>query len=102
MADRSTAGSIDEYIAEFPAETRWVLEELRALHHSVVNYHRLRNGIDCAAQDVLTGPGSKELAFILQVVYYGDLVIPTPGWVSCAPRALERSKDGEGEICHPP
>ena len=30
MGNRSTAGSIDEYIAEFPAETRWVLEELRA------------------------------------------------------------------------
>ena len=31
MATRSTAGSIDEYIAAFPAETRAVLEELRAL-----------------------------------------------------------------------
>ena len=31
MATRSTAGSIDEYIAEFPPETRRVLEEMRAL-----------------------------------------------------------------------
>lgn len=31
MANRSTANSIDEYIAEFPAETQEVLEELRAL-----------------------------------------------------------------------
>jgi uncharacterized protein YdhG (YjbR/CyaY superfamily) len=31
MASRSTAGSIDEYIAEFPPETQRVLEELRAL-----------------------------------------------------------------------
>ena len=31
MANRSTASSIDEYIAEFPAETQKVLEELRAL-----------------------------------------------------------------------
>jgi len=31
MASRSTANSIDEYIAEFPAETQVVLEELRAL-----------------------------------------------------------------------
>jgi uncharacterized protein YdhG (YjbR/CyaY superfamily) len=31
MADRSTAGSIDEYIAAFPPETQKVLEELRAL-----------------------------------------------------------------------
>jgi uncharacterized protein YdhG (YjbR/CyaY superfamily) len=31
MADRSTATSIDEYIAEFPPETRKALEEIRAL-----------------------------------------------------------------------
>jgi uncharacterized protein YdhG (YjbR/CyaY superfamily) len=31
VATRSTAGSIDEYIAAFPAEVRAVLEELRAL-----------------------------------------------------------------------
>jgi len=31
MAERSKARSIDEYIAEFPPETRKVLEEMRAL-----------------------------------------------------------------------
>lgn len=31
MANRSTASSIDEYIAEFPPETQRVLEEIRAL-----------------------------------------------------------------------
>jgi uncharacterized protein YdhG (YjbR/CyaY superfamily) len=31
MASRSTARSIDEYIAEFPPETQKVLKELRAL-----------------------------------------------------------------------
>ena len=31
MASRSTAGTIDEYIARFPAETQKVLAELRAL-----------------------------------------------------------------------
>jgi uncharacterized protein YdhG (YjbR/CyaY superfamily) len=31
MANRSTAGSIDEYIAEFPLETRRVLEQVREL-----------------------------------------------------------------------
>jgi len=31
MASRSTANSIDEYIAEFPPETQKVLQEVRAL-----------------------------------------------------------------------
>ena len=33
------------------------------------------------------GPGSKELMFLLQLVYYGDIIIPTPAWVSYAPQA---------------
>jgi uncharacterized protein YdhG (YjbR/CyaY superfamily) len=36
MAKRSTASSIDEYIAGFPAPTRHALEELRALIRNVV------------------------------------------------------------------
>lgn len=35
MADRPTVTSIDEYMAEFPAETRELLEEMRALIRSV-------------------------------------------------------------------
>ena len=34
MANRPTASSIDEYIAEFPPETQEVLEEMRALIRS--------------------------------------------------------------------
>jgi uncharacterized protein YdhG (YjbR/CyaY superfamily) len=33
MTNRSTAGSIDEYIAEFPESTQAVLQEMRALIH---------------------------------------------------------------------
>jgi uncharacterized protein YdhG (YjbR/CyaY superfamily) len=35
MASRSTAGSIDDYIAQFPPGTRKMLEELRALIRSL-------------------------------------------------------------------
>lgn len=79
-----------------------VVEELRANAHqkdylpvrglgglrdAVAGYHRRLHGIERSADDVLVGPGSKELMFILQLVYYGDLVIPTPSWVSYAPQA---------------
>ncbi|MBU1011292.1 MAG: aminotransferase class I/II-fold pyridoxal phosphate-dependent enzyme [Bacteroidetes bacterium] len=37
--------------------------------------------------NILIGPGSKELIFILQLVYYGDLIIPIPSWVSYFPQA---------------
>lgn len=60
---------------------------LRQLREAVAEYHRRTDGIDFTEDDVLIGPGSKELMFLLQLVYYGDLVIPTPSWVSYAPQA---------------
>jgi aspartate aminotransferase len=60
---------------------------LRELRAAVANYNHLSQGMSVAPEDVLVGPGSKELMFLLQLVYYGDLVIPTPSWVSYAPQA---------------
>jgi aspartate aminotransferase len=60
---------------------------LRALREAVADYHHRKHGISRSADDVLIGPGSKELMFLVQLVYYGDLVIPTPSWVSYAPQA---------------
>lgn len=60
------------------------LEELRV---SIADYHQRRNGAPVTGDDVLVGPGSKELMFVLQIVFYGELVIPTPAWVSYAPQA---------------
>jgi hypothetical protein len=37
--------------------------------------------------DVLVGPGTKELLFVLQTVYYGDLLLPSPSCTSFAPQA---------------
>lgn len=60
---------------------------LPALCEAVAGYYRRTQNLSFTGDDVLIGPGSKELMFILQLVYYGDLVIPTPSWVSYAPQA---------------
>jgi aspartate aminotransferase len=60
---------------------------LRELRDAVAGYHARREGLELGGDDVLIGPGSKELMFLLQLVYHGDLVIPTPAWVSYAPQA---------------
>lgn len=60
---------------------------LPQLRDAVAGYHRRQEGIEYTSEDVLIGPGSKELMFLVQLVYYGDLVIPTPSWVSYAPQA---------------
>lgn len=60
---------------------------LPALQEAVVNYYERTQNLRFQPEHILVGPGSKELMFILQLVYYGDLVIPTPSWVSYAPQA---------------
>lgn len=60
---------------------------LMELRNAVADYHRRQIGNDYSGQNVLIGPGSKELMFLLQLTYYGDLVIPMPSWVSYAPQA---------------
>jgi aspartate aminotransferase len=60
---------------------------LPALQEAVANYYKRTQELSFDPENILVGPGSKELMFILQLSYYGDLVIPTPSWVSYAPQA---------------
>jgi aspartate aminotransferase len=60
---------------------------LPALREAVAEYNIRSQGVPRTGDDVLIGPGSKELMFILQLVYYGEIVIPSPAWVSYAPQA---------------
>ncbi len=60
---------------------------LRELRGAVAEFHRKKDGVDVHPDRVLIGPGSKELMFLLQLVYYGELIVPTPCWVSYVPQA---------------
>lgn len=60
---------------------------LEKLRETIAEFNYRHQGIECSADDIMIGPGSKELIFILQLVYYGELIIPTPSWVSYSPQA---------------
>jgi len=60
------------------------LMELRA---TVADYHQRKFKVTCTPEDVLIGPGSKELLFLTQLIYKGALLLPQPSWVSYAPQA---------------
>lgn len=62
---------------------------LPALRDAVAAYHQRRVGgePEYSGDLVLVGPGSKELMFITQLAFYGDLVLPSPAWVSYSPQA---------------
>jgi aspartate aminotransferase len=60
---------------------------LPALKEAVAGFHNQRDSIEASADCVLVGPGSKELMFLLQLVFYGEIIVPTPCWVSYVPQA---------------
>ena len=60
---------------------------LQQLREAIAGHNLRHEKVKTSPDNVLVGPGSKELIFILQMVYYGDLIIPTPSWVSYSPQA---------------
>jgi aspartate aminotransferase len=63
------------------------VEGLPALRQAVAEHHRRTRGLSCTGDQVLVGPGSKELLFLLQLCFYGDILVPSPCLVSYTPQA---------------
>jgi aspartate aminotransferase len=64
------------------------VQGLLPLRQAVARFHARRDGLSGRdAAHVMVGPGSKELLFLLQLVYDAELLLPNPSWVSYAPQA---------------
>ena len=60
---------------------------LADLRKAVANYHYSEDEVSIKPENVLIGPGSKELQFLLQLTFYGEILVPSPCWVSYIPQA---------------
>ncbi len=60
---------------------------LMPLREAVAEFHRKKDNIEATANNVIIGPGSKELVFLLQLVLYSEIIIVSPCWVSYIPQA---------------
>ncbi len=60
-------------------------EELRSV---VANYLNKNNGNDFKKENIVIGPGTKELMFLTQIAFNGEILLPAPSWVSYQPQAL--------------
>ena len=63
------------------------VEGLPELRQAIANYHQKFDNIDIESEQVLIGPGSKELMFSLQLALKGITILPAPCWVSYSPQA---------------
>jgi len=61
------------------------LEELRK---SVAEYTSTKKNFSYTHDNVIIGPGSKELMFLLHIAFEGEIILPIPSWVSYAPQAI--------------
>jgi len=61
------------------------LEELR---ESIAKYTSIKKEYNYKSGNIIIGPGSKELMFLLQMLFDGDILLPSPSWVSYAPQSM--------------
>ena len=61
------------------------LEELR---ESIAQYISKKKNYKYLNSNIVVGPGSKELMFLLQILFEGEILLPAPSWVSYAPQAI--------------
>jgi len=60
------------------------LEELRMAIATYLNNHNYNFKSD----DIVIGPGSKELMLLTHIAFNGEIILPAPSWVSYEPQAL--------------
>ncbi|MCP5048756.1 MAG: pyridoxal phosphate-dependent aminotransferase [bacterium] len=60
---------------------------LYPLRQAIADFFKEEEGLKTHADRVIVGPGSKELLFLLQLVTDGNIIAPTPCWVSYKPQA---------------
>ncbi len=61
------------------------LDELRTV---VSKYENKKKNQNYKAENVIIGPGTKELMFLLQILFDGEILLPAPSWVSYAPQSI--------------
>ena len=61
------------------------LEELRL---AISKYLNRLNKSNFDLDDIIVGPGTKELMFLIQITFNGEVILPAPSWVSYQPQAL--------------
>jgi len=68
------------------------MQGLQELRESVAKYSSKKKNYNYKASNVIIGPGTKELMFLLHIIFDGEIILPAPSWVSYAPPSYFREK----------
>jgi len=64
------------------------MQGLLELRNAVAKHTSSKKDYSYKSENVIIGPGSKELMFLLHVIFDGEIILPAPSWVSYAPQAI--------------
>lgn len=80
--------SVVESLRNHAAEKDYLpVKGLRELRGAVAQFHSAHDAIEMHPDGVIIGPGSKELMFLVQLAFYGEIIVTSPCWVSYMPQA---------------
>ncbi len=64
------------------------IQGLQELRKAISIYESKKKNINISPEQVIVGPGSKELMFLLHISFDGDIILPSPSWVSYKPQSI--------------
>ena len=64
------------------------MQGLPELREAIAKHISSKKKYNYKAENILIGPGTKELMFLLQILFDGEVLLPTPSWVSYDPQAI--------------
>jgi len=64
------------------------VQGLPELREAIAKHISIKKNYNYSAESILIGPGTKELMFLLNILFDGDVLLPTPSWVSYEPQAI--------------
>ena len=64
------------------------MQGLLDLRNEIAKYSNKIKNYNYKHENILVGPGSKELMFLLNLAFEGEIILPTPSWVSYEPQGI--------------
>ena len=64
------------------------MQGLKELRLAIADDLNKNNSNNFKEEDIVIGPGTKELMFLTQIAFNGEILLPAPSWVSYFPQTL--------------
>jgi len=64
------------------------MQGLLELRRAISIFESIKKQNKYTASNIIVGPGSKELMFLLHMLFDGEVLLPAPSWVSYKPQAI--------------